>query len=118
MQQRRRKLIGQILKEMDIISEADVQQILSTQRENGGLFGQLCLDAGLCDEEMIVFALAAQFGLESVNLTEIDIDEEVIDLVDIRIVESYDIIPIEYDAGSRRVKVAVTDPNQSILKKR
>ncbi|MHC4663005.1 MAG: GspE/PulE family protein [Planctomycetota bacterium] len=114
MQQRRRKPIGQILKEMDVIGEADIQQILISQKEKGGLFGQLCIKAGLCDEDTLAFALGAQFGLEHVNLDELEIPPNVIDLVDIRIVESYNIIPVEYDGAERRLAVATIDPNQSI----
>ncbi|TET34430.1 MAG: pilus assembly protein PilB [Planctomycetota bacterium] len=114
MQKRQRKRIGQILKEMDVITEADVQEILQQQSTNGGLFGELCIRAKLCDEDTLSFALGAQFGLEHVNLDEMEVPIDVLDLIDIRIVESYNIIPVDYDPDENRVTVAVTDPSQSI----
>ena len=45
-----RKLLGQVLKEMNLVSEYDIQQVLQEQKVKGGALGNILLEKGLAQE--------------------------------------------------------------------
>ena len=63
-----RKPIGQILKEMDLVTEAQIQEALEHQRTHNGALGQIMIEMGLVTPEEMLFALGAQAGMEVINL--------------------------------------------------
>ena len=58
-----RRLIGQILKEQGLIHEGMVQEALQTQRDKGGLFGEILVGMGAVQKLDVARALAEQAGL-------------------------------------------------------
>ena len=56
--------IGQIMKAMGIVSEAEITQARKTQQEKGGLFGEILVTQGSVAGKDVAKALAAQFGME------------------------------------------------------
>jgi len=108
------KPIGQILKEMGILAEYDIQETLRAQKEKGGAIGQLFIEKGLATEEDILRALAIQQGLEVVDLDKVEIMPEVIELMDANAVETFQVMPIEYDGTTLTVAIARPD-NQTVL---
>jgi len=106
--------VGQLLKEMGLVTEYEIQQALEIQRHQGGLLGQIFVEMGAVQENDLLFALALQAGMEVVNLDEIKIPEEVIARVDANIAETYRVVPVAQ--GDGYVTVALSDPmNISIL---
>ena len=63
-----RKLIGQILKEMELISEDQLQEALALQRDQGGLIGEILVSLGYVAQEEVHLALAAQIGMTVLDL--------------------------------------------------
>jgi type IV pilus assembly protein PilB len=112
--ERDRRPIGQLLKEMGLITEYEIQEALAVQKQQGGNLGQILVDMDFVDPKDLLFALAVQAGMEFVDLDEIDVPEEIIELVDFTIAETYSVIPVSYDGTT--VSVALSDPtNVSIL---
>jgi type IV pilus assembly protein PilB len=101
--------LGQILKEFGVISEYDIQQSLLRQKEKGGAFGQLLLQAGLITEDDLNRALAAQRGLEYVDMEQVEVLPEVLEMVDVNQAETFMIMPISYDGTT--LKVAISKPD-------
>ncbi len=101
--------LGQILKEFGVISEYDIQQTLLRQKEKGGAFGQLLLQAGLITEDDLNRALAAQRGLEYVDMEQVEVLPEVLEMVDVNQAETFMIMPIAYDGTT--LKVAISKPD-------
>jgi type II secretory ATPase GspE/PulE/Tfp pilus assembly ATPase PilB-like protein len=64
----RQKPLGQILKEMELISEGQVQEALALQRKEGGVLGQILVRLGYVAQEEVHIALAAQIGIEVIDL--------------------------------------------------
>ena len=65
--------IGQIFKEMGLVSEYDIQQAVAAQRKNGGALGAILLKNGLVTEEdvrreIVVFADRADISEEMSRL--------------------------------------------------
>ncbi len=104
-----RRPIGQLLKEMGLVTEYEIQEALAVQKQQGGNLGQILIEMDFVDEKDLLFALAVQSGMEFVELDELDIPEEIIDLVDVNVAETYRIIPIEYDGSV--ITVALSDPS-------
>ena len=103
-----KKPLGQILKEMELITEGQIQEALELQREHGGAIGSVLVDLGYVTEEEILFALGAQWGMEFVNLDEIPIDAEFIEKVPPSVANIYKVIPVSMENGS--LVIAMSDP--------
>ncbi len=103
-----RKLLGQILKELEKVSEYDIQQALREQKEKGGALGKILVDKGLIKEEDVQMALALQAGFKKVELDQVDIPPEVIDLIPATFAESNRVVPVSFDGET--LEVALADP--------
>jgi type IV pilus assembly protein PilB len=106
---RDRRPIGQLLKEMGLITEYEIQEALAVQKEQGGNLGQILVDMDFVDQKDLLFALAVQAGMEFVDLDEVEIPEEIIELVDFTVAETYNVIPVSFDGTT--VSVAFSDPS-------
>lgn len=105
---RDRKRIGQLLKEMELVTEGQIQEALSIQRERGGAIGKIMVDLGFVTEEEVLFALGAQAGMEVVNLDEMNVPDGVLSLVDVQKCNVYRICPISFE--NKVLTVAMADP--------
>ncbi len=104
----KRKLLGQVLKEMDIVSEYDIQQSLQKQKEKGGTLGKILLEEKLVKEEDLHVALAMQSGMQKVDLDQLDIPSDIIDMVPPSFAETYGVIPISME--NNILQVVLSDP--------
>jgi type IV pilus assembly protein PilB len=108
--------IGEILKEMDLISEAEIDEIVKTQ-ENGDKrkFGEIAIDMGLIAPVDLMYAMAQQSGMPVAELDDIEtIPSSVIDRVPKSMAESYKIMPYEFEDNT--LVIALSDPmNTNVL---
>jgi len=104
-----RRPIGQLLKEMGLVTEYEIQEALAVQKEKGGTLGRILVELDFVDEKDLLFGLAVQQGMEFVDLDEIDIPDEIIELVDFTVAETYKIIPVEFDGTT--ISVALSEPS-------
>src|SRR5882672_6278706 len=74
----RQKPLGQVLKEMELVNEGQIQEALSIQRKEGGVLGDILVKMGYVAREEILLALAAQMGMEVVDLGDLEIPPEII----------------------------------------
>jgi type IV pilus assembly protein PilB len=109
-----RKLLGQILKDLQVLSEFDVQQALKKQKDSGGALGQILLKTGVVSEADLTRALASQNGMDFVDLMKAEVTPEVLELVEKDTAETFQIMPLAYDGST--LTVAIADPtNINIL---
>jgi len=109
-----RKLIGQILKEMRLVTEAQIQEALATQKQSGGAIGAILISLNYVTEQEVQTALGIQAGMEAVDLDVMEIADEVIARVSPSIASIYRIIPIKFE--NNVLTVAMADPlNVKIL---
>ncbi|MBI4835289.1 MAG: Flp pilus assembly complex ATPase component TadA [Planctomycetes bacterium] len=101
-----RKLLGQILKEMELVKESQIQEALKVQRQKGGAIGQILIQLGYVTEEEVLLALGAQVGMEVVNLEEIEISPEIIAKIPLSLARLYKIIPIKSENNILTVAMA------------
>jgi type IV pilus assembly protein PilB len=109
IEQLRGRTLGRVLIKMGILTREKVHECLSIQKQRGGTIriGQLFLELGLVDEKELQIALAAQRGMEYVNLGDYDIPAEIIEMVPAQMAKSYRVIPVEYHKGENELVVAL-----------
>jgi type IV pilus assembly protein PilB len=105
----RQKPLGQVLKEMELVHEGQIQEALAIQRKEGGVIGEILVKMGYVAREEILLALAAQMGMEVVDLDEIEIDPVVINKLPTSMAKSYNVIPIKFENGI--LTVAMSNPH-------
>ncbi len=101
--------IGQILLDSGMISNKQLEKALNQQNEGGARLGYYLVSNNAISENDLNKFLARQQNIESANLDEIDIDENIIRLISGDIAQRYEVIPIEI--VGRKLIVAMTDPH-------
>ena len=99
VEQLRGRTLGRILIKMGLLTREKVHECLNVQKRRDGSIkiGQIFLEFGLIDKKQLQIALAAQRGLEYININDIDIAPDVIEKVPAQMAKTYSIIPIEYN---------------------
>lgn len=103
--------LGRILIKMDKVNRKQVHEALAVQKAKRGPIGQILIDLGYIQEADLQLALAAQIGMEPVNLDVIDVGEDVIKLVANQMANTYRIIPVEFDGASNTIDIAMASPD-------
>ena len=103
--------LGRILIKMGKLSRTQVSEALELQKKKRGPLGQLLVEMGYVEEADVNRALAAQVGMATIKLADIDIDKGVIDMIPSQMAHAYRIIPTEYDRESNTLGVALASPD-------
>lgn len=102
------RLIGQILKDKNLVDEAQIRQALSIQKQSGGAIGRIFVEMGWITEEEVLGALGEQFGMETINLDSIEILPEIIQKVPKPMAGIYRVIPVSFKDDV--LTIAMADP--------
>ena len=113
IEQLRSRTLGRILIKMGVLTREKVHECLTIQKQRHGSIqiGQIFLELGLIDEKQLQIALAAQRGMEYVNLDNIDIPPDVVDKVPAQMAKTYHIIPIKYDKEQNELTIVLDNPD-------
>lgn len=95
---RRKKRLGDLLLGAGVITQEQLEEALKKQKEsgNGQKLGMTLVDMGIMNDEIIAEALCHQMGLERVHLAGITIEDEVLALVDEKVLRKYMLLPYEF----------------------
>lgn len=105
------RTLGRILMKMGILNREKIHECLKIQAQRKGVkIGQVFLELGLVDDGQLQMALAAQRGMEYVNLDGVDIPANVVERVPAQMAKTYRIIPIEYSKDRNELSVALDNP--------
>ena len=108
------KTIGNILQERGLISQADLEEGLESQKTSGLHLGKILVNMGFITEAQLLNALGVQARLETVELEQFSVSAEVLDKIPGSIARLYNILPLSFEAGT--LIVATSDPfNFSII---
>jgi len=101
--------LGRILMKMGVLARDKVHECLKIQNQRHGKvqIGRIFLELGLVDESQLQLALAAQRGMEYVDIDGLNIPADVIDKVPAQMAKTYHIVPIEYDKVQNELTVAL-----------
>lgn len=109
----RKKRLGELLLEAGVISPEDIEKALEQQRskKGGEKLGNVLIDMGYLTDRQIVHALCSQLGYESIHLSRVRIEDEVIKLADESVWRKYSAIPFGFSEKNPGVlKLAMSDP--------
>jgi type IV pilus assembly protein PilB len=103
--------LGRILIKMGKVDRKKVHEALAVQKSKRGPLGQILIDLGYIQPADLQFALAAQIGMEPVNLDAVDVQEDVIKLVPNQMANTYRVIPLSYDKATNSLSVVMASPD-------
>lgn len=104
----RKKQLGEVLKESNLITKEQLQEALRVQKQTGGRLGQVLVNLGYVTEQDILNVLEFQLGIEQVDLKEREISPDVQELVPEALVRRYQLLPVARDGNV--LKIAMADP--------
>jgi type IV pilus assembly protein PilB len=99
--------LGRILVKMGVVTRPQVHEALDVQKQSGGPIGQILIDLGYINEKSRTLALAYQIGMEYVDLSALDIPADVIDKIPAQMANSYKLVPLEYNATTNKLVIAL-----------
>jgi len=103
--------LGRILIRMRKCTRDQVHEGLKIQQKKRGPIGQILVELGHISESDLQLALAAQMGIEPIDLGDMEITPEVIEKVPSHMANMHKIIPVAYDADSNTLQVALASPD-------
>ncbi|MBI5695468.1 MAG: hypothetical protein HZC51_06995 [Nitrospirae bacterium] len=104
----RTDLLGTILRNCRIITEADVDAALEEQKSSGVRFGEALVRLGVVMQEDIDWALSHQLDIPYVRIQKESVDPDAVALVPASIARKYKLLPLIRTGDELRV--AVSDP--------
>ena len=102
------KQLGELLIEQGVINKGQLNKALETQREKGGLLGQILVALRFAEEEQIAQALTVQYGFPYLPLENYEINQEAIQLIPENVCRQYGLIAI--DKISDTLTIAMSNP--------
>jgi type IV pilus assembly protein PilB len=105
----RRKRLGDILVTKGIVTQEQVNDILSRTDGRQKRIGELLLAEGMVTEEILASSLAEQRDLRYVDLTDFRINPRFFETIPVDLMQRYQFIPVE-DTGDALI-VTMTDPS-------
>lgn len=108
---REKKRIGDMLINENVITKEQLEKALPIAKEKHKKIGETLIELGFTNELEIAKALSQQLGLELVNVSAINIPEEVQNLVSETVLRKHVMIPYAFDKNNANVvHVAMADP--------
>ena len=101
--------LGELLVRNSVISNQQLAKALEDQKASGGRLGESLIKLGFIKEIDLVSFLSKQYGMPSVNLTEIAILPEVIKIIPTDVAIKYQVIPVSLKDTT--LIVAMVDPS-------
>src|SRR6184192_1594836 len=101
--------LGELLVRENLISLQQLQKAQEEQKKAGGRIGYHLTKLGFIEESELTNFLSKQYGVPSINLSEFDIDAEVVRLVPKDVAEKHQCIPVNR-AGASLI-LAMSDPS-------
>src|SRR5712691_7130979 len=85
---------GELLVKTGKINQAQLQEALALQKDQGGRLGSNLVKLGFLTDRQLVESLSQHFRVSSVDLQGMDVDEAVIKIIPADIARKYTILPI------------------------
>ena len=108
----REPLIGEICVARGWVTAEQVRQAADIQRQSNARFGRILVEMGAITEQQLSQALAEQWGLRYVDLTEMTLDPEVARLIPSYLARRHAVVAIGREGD--RLVVAMSDPSNVV----
>jgi type IV pilus assembly protein PilB len=100
--------LGEMLLKAGLITQDQLQEALTAQRQSGEKLGFSLVNLGYVKEDEITHLLSEQYGVPSINLRHFEIDESVINLIPSEVSQKYLVVPVNRTGAT--LTIAMADP--------
>jgi type IV pilus assembly protein PilB len=100
--------LGEILVREKILTAQQLREALDHQRQFGGRLSNNLVKMGMVSDDIITAVLSRQYGVPSINLDLINIDESVIRLIPREVADKYLVLPVSRTGAT--LTLAMADP--------
>ncbi len=113
IEQLRGRTLGRVFVKMGILTREQVQQCVDLQarRTEKVPIGQIFIELGMVTKKQLDTALAAQRGMDFVDLGTEEIPPDVIKQIPAQMAKTYRVIPLEYNETSKQLTVVLDSPD-------
>jgi type IV pilus assembly protein PilB len=106
--------LGQTLLARGVISQDQLNIALTEQRKNKVPLGKTLVAMGFVTEATIRDTLSESLGQIAIDLSNTIIDHSALAMVPKDIAKRYQVLPVDYDRGLRKLMLAVADPSNVV----
>lgn len=103
-----------VLEDAGLISAEQIDQVLQAQKKQGGTFAQVLINSGFLSEEDLVSTMVTQYGFPYLQLTNYEIDPDILKIIPKETALEYTLIPI--DKIGNILTVAMADPLNALAR--
>lgn len=103
-----KKQLGELLIEQGVINQPQLVRALATQKEKGGLIGEILVELGFAKEGDIAHALTVQYGFPYLPLDNYEIYPDVVKIIPARVARQYLLMPI--DKIGNNLSIGMSNP--------
>ncbi len=105
---RKQKKLGEILSRWGVVSANGLADALDYAANHGKRIGEALVELELCSEDDVYKALATQFDMPYVDLTQDVVTKSALELVPHDLIRRHMVLPIAKEGN--RIRVVITDP--------
>ena len=105
---RKQKKLGEILSRWGVVPANGLADALQYAADHGKRIGEALVELELCSEDDVYKALATQFDMPFVDLTQDVVTKSALDLVPHDLIRRHMVLPIGKE--DNRIRVVITDP--------
>ncbi|MGM0568387.1 MAG: hypothetical protein ACQESB_04130 [Elusimicrobiota bacterium] len=104
-----KKKLGEILKSLDFIDNAKLEEVLRTQKESDMRIGEVLSSMGYVDREVVLSLVGKQMGIPFVKVSEYkSIPQEILNYIPLNVARKNILIP--FDRKEDILKIAMAEP--------
>ncbi|CAM2078309.1 GspE/PulE family protein [Paraclostridium bifermentans] len=92
----RRKRLGDMLIELNYITDNDLQEALKIQKDTGGKVGEILVEKGFITEDDLLQALEIQLGIQRIYLDVLTVDKEAVKTISESLARKYNVLPVQF----------------------
>src|SRR5262252_972881 len=100
--------LGDLLVREGLIDNEQLTRALQEQKGSNDKLGCILVKLNFVTEEKLIAFLSRQYGIQSITLSQLDVDPEVLKLVPEQIARKYEVLPIQRQGN--QVTLAMADP--------
>ena len=101
--------LGELLVKERLITPLQLKSAMEAQRSSGGRLGHELTKLGYIEENELTAFLSKQYGVPSINLSQFELDPEVLKIIPKEVVSRHQVVPINKSGNT--LIVAMADPS-------
>ncbi len=104
-----KKRLGDQLVDRGLVSSDQVAIAMTEQKKSGKPLGQTLVDLGFVSESIMRDVLSESMGRQSIDLSHAVPDQDAINLIPKQLASRHTVLPVSFDAQTKRLQLAMTD---------